>query len=344
MPVYNEIASIHIIRRNIRLARKQCPRSLFFISDNNSDDGTSEQLSLLEEENNGFLIVFKQQHNLGFSRNLLTLQKLPDNAMITMIGANDYLSPRGLKYLATQLSRNPDAKLFITNWSYYTDASHPIASVFYTGDVKTPFQTSCLEEFFRKHRYAPNGIMQYTCTKDTLLAMRDYVLRGDANPQLGVFFEAFPCKAVVLADPPLTFVKHAEDLGWRSSRQSIVSTHFTLYQEVVAHLDKARSRGSISKHTHKVVSKLYLNAVVRTMYVDWADWTGGPTEKKKFIVETFDHLLNSIQKASLMARIRLTLYFHACQARYILTTLIQMILCELHIMLGVVRRAFVAKQ
>lgn len=267
IPVFNEESSLPIITSNIRKAIEALGDVKFLISDNDSTDNTLAGLEQLRDQYPHVVGIHRQVENVGFSRNMLAVELLPDDRKIILLGANDILHPPGLRKLAEVVKGDPTVELLICNWAYIEVEDDGAVNELAWGDVKECFAVNQLEEYLVRQPFLPNGIMQWVASKRILLGMAAHV--DTMSPHLGAFMDAFPCRCVTVPDPPLALLKLVEDHGWRSSRASIINTHLQYVELVSRLLRDALGRGRISHATYKRVGTMHLWVLWRLAWSRW---------------------------------------------------------------------------
>jgi hypothetical protein len=272
VPVFNEQRSVKTILHNIRIASESTFHSRFFISDNASTDCTLESLLLIKNLYPEIVFLHKNKTNVGFAKNLLNVELLPANSLVTLLGANDYLCADGLRHLQRAIVANPNTELFVTNWAYFEQKACGARLRVYTGDVQKPFKAYSLDEYYTNMPYAPNGIMQFTASRETLLNIRPYSEQEFKNPQLGFFMDSFPCAALAVGSPPLVEVKHIERGGWRECKDTVVLAHKQVSDEMVLLTRKAYKEGRLSRETATKIITTYCKVAIGSLFLDWGCW------------------------------------------------------------------------
>ncbi len=282
IPIYNEVHSLPIIEHNIITARYITNQIHFLISDNCSVDGTYEELLALNARYPQLTTIHRNQRNLGFGLNLANVRVLNPACLISILGANDYLCPRGFRHLRDAVDRNPDVDLFISNWAYTKTTLRGRRKRIYKGDIRRPFLASSLEEYFRHMKYVPNGIMQFTARRDVLLTFETYAKKHLKNPQLGVFIDAFPCNCMAIGNPPLCEVAHIESGGWRGCKDTVVKAHEQIADEILDLLKTAHSQDRITRETMQRISDIYCQIPVQALFSSWGIWKA-PAHKRRYL-------------------------------------------------------------
>jgi hypothetical protein len=255
------------------------------------------------------LLFFKAAKG-GFAMNLLAIELIPDGTLITLLGASDYIFCRGLKHLEFCIAKYNNTALFISNWSYYKDTNCPIKSRFYTGDVGRTFCVNSITSYLRRHTFAPNGIMQYTGTKETLLALKRHV-DALSNPQLGIFFDVFPQHVVACAGAPLTLVKHVEATGWRSSKEKVILTHMLLACEMRSLLCAALKKQDLKRTLYRKCLFAYLKTPLYLLSAGWGEWQSDRKRREDFTLELIPQILD-LSDGSFVLRAALFVYYLQC--------------------------------
>jgi len=282
IPIYNEVHSLPIIESNIITARYITNQIHFLISDNCSGDGTYEELLALNARYPHLTTIHRNQRNLGFGLNLANVRFLNPACLISILGANDCLCPRGFRHLREAVDRNPHVDLFISNWAYTKTTRKGRRKRIYKGDVRRPFVAYSLEEYFSRMKYVPNGIMQFTARRHVLLKFDTYAKRQFKNPQLGVFIDAFPTNCMAIGNPPLCEVAHIEAGGWRECKDTVVKAHEQIADEILDLLKTALSQGRITRETMQRISDVYCQIPVQALFSSWGLWKA-PIHKRRYL-------------------------------------------------------------
>ena len=290
VPAYNEESSLPNIEQNIEKALNVFPNSRFYFSDNCSTDGTRSGLFKLRDKfGENRINLYMQKSNIGFSKNMLALERIPENSMVAVLGANDTLFTPGLIHLGSELEKLPDLDMVMCNWAYYKETTPGKKEPFWEGDVETPFEADTLDDFFSKHMFPPHGIMQYVCKREKLLKMRPYSEANFMSPQLGAFFDSFPCKFKAIGSPPLALVRHLEEEGWRSSANRILETHFSQAQETIIHLKRSHDSNRLSFYQFNRIGREFATIQVKLAFQllreSWGAWQGGVLEKYRLSIK-----------------------------------------------------------
>lgn len=290
IPVFNEESNLPIIESNIRKAIEALGDVKVLISDNCSTDNTPAGLEQLREQYPHVVAIHRQVENVGFSRNMLAAELLPDDRRIILLGANDIFHAPGLKKLAEVVRSDPMVDLLIFNWAYVDVAEEGTIKELGPGDVKQCCVVDRLDDYFVHQPFLPNGIMQWVASKRILLGMAAHV--DTISPHLGAFMDAFPCRCVTVPDPPLAFVKLVEDRGWRSSWASIITTHLQYVELVSRLLSDALHRSRISRETYERVGRQHLEVLWALPQCRWGKAQSGRRERMWCQVRIFGHLVD----------------------------------------------------
>lgn len=290
IPVFNEESNLPIIASNIQKALEALGDVKFLISDNDSTDNTLHGLEQLRDQYPHVVAIHRQVKNVGFSRNMLAVELLPDDRKIILLGANDILHPPGLKKLAEVVNGDPTIELLICNWAYIEVDDDGTVNELQPGDVRNFFAVDRLDEYLVRQPFLPNGIMQWVASKRILLGMAAHV--DTMSPHLGAFMDAFPCRCVAMPEPPLALVKLVEDRGWRSSFESIINTHLQYVELVSRLLRDALDRKNISHATYTWVGTRHLRVLWRLPLSSWGKTRGSLRARLAWQFRIFKYLID----------------------------------------------------
>lgn len=287
VPVYNEIDSFDKIEKNVRRTLKVFPNSYFFFYDNASTDGTSQCLLQLQHKYPGHICVRINPTNIGFQKNLAKIAELPKNDMILILGANDQIYTPGLRKLHSILIAD-SFDVIVCNICYIKGTRRPKLLRNEEERVLSPFSTDNMDEYFAKNGTIPNGIMQYVIhpRHAHLFGVYDYLM----SPQVGVFLNVFPGKICYLPPPPVALVNRVESSGWRSSKESILETHFILAKDVIELAWSSYKRHRMSLRTLLFIRFSYTHSVMFLMYrlvlmkQYWGEWHLKGSKRCGFLV------------------------------------------------------------
>jgi|GEM_PF-2505191 len=249
--VFNEISHVSIIELNIKKIIRFFPQSEIYISDNKSTDGTWELLKRLPSVYPR-VKIFQNSQNFGFSGNFDNLKMVENDSYILLLGASDHLSTFGLRELKFQIENNSNIDFFIFNWTYISQLGR--TKIVKHGDIKTSTKGMTLDDFFKIHPYAPIGIMQYVAKKKILIKAINN--KHMLSPQLGAFFDSFPCNFMTISKMSLAYVQYEE--GWRSKVETIYLSHNLSIQDVLNCLLKAREEKRISLKIYRKIKRRYI--------------------------------------------------------------------------------------
>ena len=274
IPTFNEEDNIANIQNNIGKLCRVFPCGSIYIYDNCSTDKTYALLDGLKVAKGWTISLFRNEENVGFSGNIcnvLNIPATPDEFILTL-SANDKLIIGGLYKVRDTIHSDLDIDLIVCNWIYRIGGAVP---EFMKGDVARTAIFTSLDDYLTVQKYLPNGINQWIFKKKIYRSIADH--RHCSCPQLGVFFDAFPCNVYTLSSPTHE-VRYIDKSGWRSSAKRIIETHVDMHNEIISHLNRAYDRGKITKNTlHEyshLVSLIPSQIVKHVNKYKWGTWDG----------------------------------------------------------------------
>lgn len=287
IPVFNALSNLRNIKRNILVLKKHFTEVKIYFSDNASTDGTTRFLKRIEKMYPSNIKIFVNTENVGFSKNFQNICLIEESGLVMLLGDNDFLLEAGVKQLKKILEENPELEFVMCNWAYFQKFEE-IKSISTSIDVVRPFHARTLAGFLRRHRYPPVGIMQYVATKEILKKINAYSYL--ASPQVGAFFDAFPCNFYAPSGFALAAVRLRENDGWRSSFSSFVQTHLKTLSEIFALLEYHKIYRSLSRYLVIKIKIHYINNYIRLPFINYPNTSLKLAERAKIFFEVLRSL------------------------------------------------------
>jgi glycosyltransferase involved in cell wall biosynthesis len=284
IPVYNEEKMVPTIEANVKLIAKATTRAKIIISDNNSTDKTYEKLLRLKDKFHDLVVLFRQQSNIGFSKNISFfgsrkfLKEQKNIKFFQFLGADDRITKNGLRHLLRNIAENSNADLIISNW-VYCQKDKKGNFYFYTDVDANQRSISSLQSFFNRRSFIPGGIMQYCINKKRIRSLENH--KSAISPHVGVFFDCFPGKVIIAGPPGLCEVEKLTSKGWRSDPRSVLETHLKCFAYYVKLINAAYHKGLINLHTAEFTTKKYTR-LTKDILEDCLNDVWGFWEPKQF--------------------------------------------------------------